>query len=403
MGIIVSAAVPTVWLRPRRALPFFSRHPWVFAGAIGRIEETPVPGAVVRLATAEGEFVAWGLWNPASAIRVRLYSWDEDQRLDEAFWFQRVREAVAARRRLFGDGPAWRAGRMVSSEGDSLSGLTVDCYADHLLIQWTSLALSLREAVIVEALNSELASAGIWRRTDTGVVSKEGLPRNDGLVMGHAPPSDLTVVEHGIQYQVDIVEGQKTGFYFDQRDNRMAVAQLCQGRRVLDVCSYTGGFALTAAAVGQAASVHGIDGSAPAIERATGNAARNGLADRVTFEKADAYRFLEQAIQRGERYDVIVLDPPKMAKAREQIDSALRGYHGLNTLALRVLAEGGVLATCSCSGLIDRGQFESVLAEAALSANRRLRIIDSRGAAPDHPVSVHCPESAYLKCVLTLA
>ncbi len=397
------AAVPTVWLRPRRALPFFSRHPWVFAGAIGRIEGDLVPGQMVRLATAENQFVAWGLWNPVSAIRVRLYSWRETEPFDEAFWDLRVREAVAIRQRLFGEGPEWRACRMVASEGDGLSGLTVDRYGDQLLVQWTSLALSQREAVIVAALQRELSPQGIWRRTDTSVVTKEGLPQNDGLVTGSPPPSDLTVVEHGVKYQVDIVEGQKTGFYFDQRDNRLAVAKFCAGQRVLDLCCYTGGFALTAASLGQAASVLGVDGSAPAVERATGNAERNGLADRVTFQKADAYRFLEQAIERGDRYDVIVLDPPKMAKAREQIDSALRGYHGLNSLALRVLAEGGLLATCSCSGLVDRSQFESVLADAALSADRRLRIIDSRGAAPDHPVSVFCPESAYLKCVLALA
>ena len=210
------------------------------------------------------------------------------------------------------------------------------------------------------------------------------------------------MTEHGVQYRVDIRHGQKTGFYFDQRDNRLAVAKLCDGRKVLDVCCYSGGFALTALARGGAAQVTGVDGSASAIELAQGNAQRNGLAERATFVKSDAWTFLEQARKRGERYDVVILDPPKLAKSRTQLDAALRGYHGLNTLALGVLEPGGLLATCSCSGLVLRTDFEMVLADAALSADRPLRIIDSRGAAPDHPVSVHCPESGYLKCVLCL-
>lgn len=395
-------APPTVWLRPQKALPSINRHPWVFVGSVGRIDGMPAPGAAVRLVTVDGKFVAWGLFNPESAIRVRLYSWREDERLTDEFFAKRVARAIASRVRLFGSGPEVRACRLISSEGDSLSGLTVDRYGDFLLMQWTSLALFQRESVIAAELQKLLQPAGIWRRTDTGVMDKEGLPPSDGLVSGSEPPSDLTVIEHGVQYRVDIRHGQKTGFYFDQRDNRLAVAQLCEGRKVLDVCCYSGGFALTALSRGGAAAVTGVDGSASALELAQGNADRNGLADRATFVKSDAWTFLEQARNRGDRYDVVILDPPKLAKARGQIDAALRGYHGLNTLALSVLEPGGLLATCSCSGLVSRMEFEGVLADAALSADRPLRIIYSRGAAPDHPVSVHCPESGYLKCVLCL-
>ena len=396
-------APPTVWLRPNKALPSINHHPWVFVGSVGRIDGMPAPGAAVRLVTVDGKFIAWGLFNPESAIRVRLYSWKEDDPLTEEFFAGRVARAIASRVRLFGDGPELRACRLISSEGDSLSGLTVDRYGDFLLMQWTSLALFQREAIIAAELQRLLKPAGIWRRTDTGVMDKEGLPPSDGLVHGSEPPSDLTVIEHGVEYRVDIRHGQKTGFYFDQRDNRLAVAQLCAGRKVLDVCCYSGGFALTALCRGGAAAVTGVDGSASALELAQGNAERNGLASRATFVKSDAWTYLEQARQRGERYDVVILDPPKLAKARGQIDAALRGYHGLNTMALGVLELGGLLATCSCSGLVSRMEFEGVLTDAALSADRPLRIIDSRGAAPDHPVSVHCPESGYLKCILCLA
>ena len=196
----------------------------------------PAPGAAVRVVTVEGEFIAWGLFNPESAIRVRLYSWKEHEPLTDEFLAGLVARSVASRVRLFGDGPEMRACRLISSEGDSLSGLTVDRYGDFLLMQWTSLALSQREGLIAAELQKLLQPAGIWRRTDTGVMDKEGLPPSDGLVCGSEPPSDLTVIEHGVQYRVDIRLGQKTGFYFDQRDNRLAVARLCQGRTVLDVC-----------------------------------------------------------------------------------------------------------------------------------------------------------------------
>ncbi len=363
----------------------------------------PAPGAAVRLVTVEGEFIAWGLFNPDSAIRVRLYSWKAEEPLTDDFFAGRVARAIASRVRLFGDGIEMRACRMISSEGDSLSGLTVDRYGDFLLMQWTSLALSHREGLIVSVLQELLQPAGIWRRTDTSVTDKEGLPSRDGLVSGCEPPGDLTVIEHGVHYRVDIRHGQKTGFYFDQRDNRMAVAKLCAGRKVLDVCCYSGGFALTALARGEAQHVTGVDGSASALELAHVNAQRNGLADRTTFVKSDAWTYLEHARQRGDRYEVVILDPPKLAPSRGQLDAARRGYHGLNTLALGVLEPGGLLATCSCSGLVQRTDFESVLSAAALSADRPLRIIDSRGAAPDHPVSIHCPESEYLKCVLCFA
>lgn len=394
---------PTIWLRPRKALPFFSRHPWVFEGAISRVEGSPSPGTTVRLVTSEGEFIAWGLFNPASSIRVRLYSWEESQPLNDDFWVAAVTRAIRDRQRLFGHGPESRAGRVISSEGDHLSGLTVDRFGDFLLMQWSSLALMQREPLVCSILKEQLQPLGIWRRTDSSVLLKEGLTAEESCLTGQQPPDDLCVVEHGLQYCVDVRQGQKTGFYFDQRDNRLAVARLCRGQRVLDVCCYTGGFGLTALARGEAVHVTAVDGSAPALELARTNARMNGVLDQMEFVKSDAWKYLEQMRDLGRKFDVVILDPPKLAKSRGQIDAALRGYHGLNTLALEILEPGGVLATCSCSGLVSRDDFEGVLAEAALSSDRDLRIIESRGAAADHPISAFCPESAYLKCVIGLA
>lgn len=393
---------PTVWLRPRKALQTLQRHPWVFVRDVGRIDGMPSPGAAVRLVTHEGEFIAWGLFNPTSAIRVRLYSWHEKQTLTDEFWAEQVTRSVTSRTRLFGNRPEWMACRMVSSEGDGLSGLTVDRYDGFLLLQWTSLALMQQAPVLVDTLEKLLQPRGVWQRTDTAVSEKEGFPPIDGFVAGQTPPEDLSVVEHGIRFCVDIKNGQKTGFYFDQRDNRLAVSKLCTNRRVLDVCTYSGGFALTALVHGQADHVTAVDGSALAIELATRNAEINGQSERITLVKSDAWKYLEQAHDRGARYDVIILDPPKLAKSRNSVDSALRGYHGLNTLALKLLNPNGVLATCSCSGLVSRNEFENVLAEAALSSDRPLRIIETRGAASDHPISIHCPESEYLKCIIGL-
>ncbi|MFV0444124.1 MAG: class I SAM-dependent rRNA methyltransferase [Planctomycetaceae bacterium] len=395
--------VPTIVLKKRKALPFFSHHPWLFAGAIERIDGEPQPGDEVIVRSDKGEFIGRGLYNPASQIRVRLYGWDEQRPLDDSFWIERIDQALALRQQLFGETDASRACRLIFSEGDHLSGLTVDRYGDWLLVQWTSKALAARQKVILDYLQSRLQPKGIWLRTEKGIGEAEELAVADGLIRGVAPERPLFIVENGLRFGVDVVEGHKTGFYFDQRDNRAAVAKYVDGRTVLDAFCYSGGFGLAAAKIGNAARVTCVDSSATAIETARANAELNELATKMEFARSDVAPYLEQAAANGQRFDAVILDPPKMARTRGGFDRAVKGYLRLNRLALEVLEPGGILATCSCSGLVDRESFLDIVARAALEAGRSLQLLEVRGQANDHPVSAHCRESSYLKCAITRA
>jgi 23S rRNA (cytosine1962-C5)-methyltransferase len=393
-------SLPKVILKPRRAQPFFARHPWVFSGAVDRVEGDPPPGAEVALVTDHGEFVARGLFNPQSNIQVRLYGWEADMPLDEAFWSRRLDEAIALRRDVLGLFGPDAASRIVFSEADGLSGLIVDRYGDWLSVQLTSLALAARREVLTRLLNEKLAPAGIWLRTERGIRAAEGLEISDGLLCGAAPPRPLFIAENGLRYGIDIVEGQKTGFFLDQRDNRSATARYVRGGRVLDVCCYTAGFSMNALRHGAAREALAIDVSEAALTTARANAELNGFATAIRFEKSDAFKALEALRGAKERFEAVVLDPPKLARHARGVPEALRGYHSLNRLAIEVLAENGILVTCSCTGHVERGMFENMLAEAAQSARRRLQILETRGAAADHPTSVTCPETDYLKCYI---
>lgn len=389
-----------ITLKPRKALPFFSHHPWVYATAIERVTGMPVVGSEVRVRSHEGQFIAFGLFNPHSKIRVRLYSWDEQQPLTAEFWQARVRAAVSGRQRLFGDAPASKACRLVFSESDGLSGLIVDRFGDWLSLQWTSAALAQRQDVILPTLQELTQAQGVWLRTERGIKELEGLELEDGLLAGAAPPRPLFIEENGLKFEVDVQAGQKTGFYFDQRDNRSAFANLVRGGRVLDVCTYTGAFALAAAVHGKAAEIVAVDSSQAALTVAERNAELNGVTGKIRWECDDAFDFLEAQVQAGERYDCIVLDPPKLARTQGGLDRALKAYVRMNRLALQLLNPNGILCTCSCSGHVSRETFEQVLSRAALEANRRVQILEQRGQAADHPVSPHCVETSYLKCSL---
>jgi 23S rRNA (cytosine1962-C5)-methyltransferase len=392
--------MPRVVLKPRRAQPFFARHPWVFSGAVARVEGDPAAGAEVALVTEHGEFVARGLYNPLSNIQVRLYSWEAHSPLDEAFWSIRLDEALRLRRSVLNRVEPNSACRLVFSEADGLSGLVVDRYGDWLSVQMTSLAIASRREMLARFLNDKLAPAGIWLRTERGIREAEGLEIADGLLCGAAPPRPVFIEEHGLRYGIDIVEGQKTGFFLDQRDNRRAFACYVGGGRVLDVCCYTAGFAMSAVRHGAAREVLAIDVSELALTTARANAELNGLAEAIRFEKSDAFKALETLRGAGERFDLVVLDPPKLARHARGVPEALRGYHSLNRLAMDVLADDGILVTCSCTGYVERGMFENMLAEAALSAKRRFQILEVRGASADHPTSVTCEETDYLKCYI---
>jgi 23S rRNA (cytosine1962-C5)-methyltransferase len=392
-------SLPRVVLQARRARPFYGRHPWVYPGAISAVVGDPADGAEVDLFSHTGSFVARGLYNSKSKIRVRLYSWLPEVPLDRAFFRDQLEAALRLRGPILGlDGPG-RACRLVFSEGDGLSGLTVDRYDRWLVVQFTSLGLAQRRAMLAELLVELVQPEGIYLRTERGIGRLEGLELQDGPLWGAVPAEPVVIDDAGVRFHVHLAEGQKTGFYLDQRDNRVAVARFASGRRVLDAFCYTGGFGLHAAKAG-AREVIGVDVSEPALALARQNAELNGLAN-VSFAREDVFAHLDHRNQAGERFDVIVLDPPKFARERNAIEEALRGYERLQTLALRLLNPDGILVTCCCSGLIRAEMLDDLLAQLAAAENRDVQILERRGQAPDHPVAATCLESNYLKCIIS--
>jgi len=389
---------PRVILRARRARPFFGLHPWVYAGAIERVEGEPADGAVVDLISHADNFVARGLYNSKSKIRVRLYTWDAGVQLDEAFFRRRLADAVHLRRDLLGMIGPGRACRLVFSEADGLSGMTADLYDRWLCLQFTSLALAQRRELLADLLGEVLRPEGIYLRTEKGIGLLEGLEAHDSLLRGTVPSEPIVIDEGGVRFQVNLTEGQKTGFYLDQRDNRQVVARFAPGRRVLDAFCYTGGFGLHAAKAG-AASVLGVDVSEPALALARANAQLNGL-NNLVFERSDVFDRLDQLVEANERFGLIVLDPPKFARAGHAVEEALRGYRRLHTQALRLLDADGILVVCCCTGLITREMLHELLAQHAAETRRSIQILETRGPSADHPVSATCPETNYLKCVV---
>jgi 23S rRNA (cytosine1962-C5)-methyltransferase len=393
--------LPRVLLRARRARPFYGRHPWVFAGAIEAVEGEPGDGDVVDVVSHAGHFVARGLYNSQSKIRVRLYSWAADVPLDDAFFRDRLAAALRLRESILKLSGPGRACRLVFSEGDGLSGCTVDRYDRWLVVQFTALAMARRRDLIADLLEEMLQPEGIYLRTERGVGQMEGLELQDRLLRGWVPAEPVTIEENGLRFLVHLTEGQKTGFYLDQRDNRRAVASLSAGRRVLDGFCYSGGFGLQAARAG-AREVIGVDASEPALALARENARINGL-ERVSFVREGVFPFLDRLDQAGERFGMVILDPPKFARKRDAVDEALRGYRRLQTLGLRLLEPDGIFVTCCCSGLITMTMLEELLSQVAAEVRRDVQILDWRGQAPDHPVAVACPETSYLKCLISRA
>lgn len=400
--VVPSSGTPEVVIRSRRAQPFFGRHPWVFAGAVDQVRSGSdaaaiEPGTIVRVISSEGKFIAWGLINPNSRIVVRLYSWNEQQPLDAEFWRGQIRTAVKARRAIFDLKSDATGCRLVFSESDILSGLTVDFYGRYLLVQFTSLALYTHRVALIDALNQEVQPKGIWLRTEKGMREAEGLEAVDGLLSGEEPPRPLFIDEHGVTYGVDVQQGQKTGCYLDQRDNRLAVSHYVRGARVLDAFCFSGGFGITAVKIGHAASVLGIDSSESALTIARANAELNSVAEKCQWRREDVRPALDALAAEGRRFDVVVLDPPRMARTRGGLDRAINGYARLNLAGLQVLEPGGILVTCSCSGLVSRQQFFEMLADVARQSGRNIQVLENLGQPADHPVSVTCPESEYLK------
>lgn len=391
--------VPRVVLQPRRARPFYGRHPWVFAGAIASVAGNPADGDEVELVSHAEHFVARGLYNSRSKIRVRLYSWERDIHVDQDLFRQRLAQAIHLRHNILNLAGPGRAYRLVFSEADGLSGCTVDRYDRWLVMQFTSLGLGQRREILADLLQEMLQLEGTYLRTERGMGQMEGLELEDGLLRGRVPVEPIVIDDDGLRFLVHVAEGQKTGFYLDQRDNRRTVAMYCRGRRVLDVFCYTGGFGLHAARAG-ASQVIGVDASEPAVALARENARINGL-HSVRSVRADVFDHLDELVRAGERFGVVILDPPKFARNRSAVAEAMKGYRRLHQLAFRLLEPSGILVTCCCSGLITAEMLETLLSQIAAEERRETQILEVRGPSADHPVAVACPESRYLKCLIS--
>lgn len=398
-----------VVLKPRRAQPFHFRHPWVFDGAVQRIEAAGdfTTGSVADLVTDSGDWVARGLLHANANLKLRLYSWDRDRVLDRSLLAERIASAAGLRTRLFGAPTASDARRELFSEADGLTGLTVDRYGEYLAVQFTAGPLATHAEIVFDLLEAQFSPKGVIVRTEKGMGEAEAIHLTDGAVRGELPPEGFAVEENGLRWGLDLAAGQKTGLYLDQRDNRRAAADLVgaatPGAKVLDLFCYAGGFGLTMLARGAAKSVRGVDSSESALALAVMNAAHHGSADACTWTNGKAFPVLDELKASGERFDAVVCDPPKMTRTRKSVENALRGYHQLNASALELLNPGGVLVTCCCSGLISREKFGQMLAGVAARVGRPLRILENRGAAPDHPTAPQVPESEYLKCLLCVA
>ncbi|HVO41804.1 MAG TPA: class I SAM-dependent rRNA methyltransferase [Aggregatilineales bacterium] len=391
---------PTIIVRRDREAMFEKRHPWVFSGAIHMVNGDPADGDLVALRTDGGSFLARGYWNHQSQISVHVLSWDDEQRIDDDFWRARLERAIDGRRR---EGGLPNACRLINAENDGLPGLIVDRYADWLVIQALTMGIDRRKQMIAKLLMDLLGPAGIYERSDVDVRSKEGLPANTGLLAGKKPPALVEIDENGRHFLVDVFNGHKTGFYLDQRENRAALSNWLRfdpaapDRVVLNCFSYTGGFAVYALD-SMAHRVINVDSSAEALALAKRNVALNGFpAPDGDFVVADVFDKLRQYRADGERFDIIVLDPPKFAQNQRQIESACRGYKDINLLAFQLIKPGGLLLTFSCSGLVDADLFQKVVFGALADSKREAQIIARLFAGPDHPVALTFPEGAYLK------
>jgi 23S rRNA (cytosine1962-C5)-methyltransferase len=369
-------------------------HPWVFSNEVASDLGDYEPGSLVDVYTHGGTFLGRGYVNPRSLISVRLLS-SRREAFDSTFFRRQFEAALRRRERLF---PGAQSYRLVYSEGDLLPGLIIDRYSDHLVLQTLTLGMELRTEAICEALESLLQPQAIVARNDVGIRALEGLPSEKKLLRGSLQ-APVEMWEDDLRFRVDPWEGQKTGFYLDQRENRCSLRPLLSGARILDAFCYSGAWALHAARAG-AKEVLGIDESAKAIQWASDQARDNGLAEVCQFATANVFDFLKEADSRRERFDAIILDPPAFVKSRGKLREGLQGYWEINRRAMRMIKPGGYLITCSCSYHVDPDTFRATLSRAARAARRHVMLLDMRSQGKDHPMLLPVGESAYLKCAV---
>lgn len=383
-------------LKPGREKSLLRRHPWIFSGAIAEARGEPGMGETVEICDAQGGFLALAAYSPNSQIRARVWTWDKEELIDRDFFHRRIALALAARRELI-DPEQTDAYRLVHAESDGLPGLVVDRYGGGLVVQFLTAGVERWRAELLVLLVEQTGAVWVYERSDAEVRGLEGLPSRTGLLAGSLPGEQVEIHENGLHFMVDLSAGQKTGFFLDQRANRLQVRALAAGRETLDCFSYTGGFALSALA-GGAASVLGIESSADAIQMAAENLRLNRLpAERAEWQQADVFQSLRALRDRRRSFDLIVLDPPKFAATAAQAERAARGYKDINLLAFKLLRPGGYLATFSCSGGIDAELFQKIVAGASLDAGVTAQIVQRLHQGLDHPVALNFPEGAYLK------
>ncbi len=386
-------------LRHGREKSLRRRHPWIFEGSVDHLEGRARPGDTVEVSDGR-KLLAKAAWSPASQIRARVWSFDAEEIIDDAFFKRRVAAAVA-RRETLPELAGQDGQRLIHAESDGLPGVIADRYGDTVVVQLTSAGADKWREAIANALQKATGCARIYERSDSEVRAREGLEPVSGWLRGEPPESDIVIDEHGVKMRVDIETGHKTGFYLDQRDNRLLLRQIAAGKRVLNCFCYTGGFSLQALA-GGAQEVISIDSSEPALATARANLTLNPQLDasRAQWLGANVFEELRRLREAEERYDIIVLDPPKFAPSASHVERASRAYKDINLSALRLLNPGGMLMTYSCSGGIGIDLFQTIVAGAALDAGCDARIVKRLQGAADHPVLLSFPEGEYLKGLL---
>ena len=386
----------TLTLKKGREKAVLRRHPWIFSGAMKSILGDPEPGETVDITGSNGQFLAWGAYSPQSQIRARIWSWDEDQDVDQVFFHERIKSAVELREKWI-DRDQTSAYRLIHAESDNLPGLIVDRYNDYLVMQILSAGIERWREEITQVLVDLIEPTGIYERSDVTVRNLEGLEERQGSLYGKAPNRPILITENGIKFKVDLMEGQKTGFYLDQRDNRQFCREIAHGKSVLNCFAYTGGFTAYALA-GGADSVLSIDSSEEAIHMAKENILLNqGSLDKCDWIVGDVFEELRTLRDENRQFDLVILDPPKFAPTASQAKQAARGYKDINLYGFKLLKPGGTLMTFSCSGGIDERFFQKIVADAALDAEVDGQILYRLSQAPDHPTHLTFPEGTYLK------
>jgi len=386
----------TLTLKPRREKSLLRHHPWIFSGAIGRVEGNPASGETVELLAADGQFMARAAYSPSSQIRARVWTFDPSEPVDVDFFRRRIKADIASR-------TTWNvpsdtnAFRLIHAESDGLPGLIVDQYADTLVLQSLTAGTEIWKETIADLLLELTGLTTIYERSDADVRELEGLFPKVGPLRGISPHSQITILENGMKFHVNFETGHKTGFYLDQRLNHQRVRGLAVDRDVLDCFCYTGGFTVNALE-GGAKSVLSVDASAEALALCRENVILNALpVDHHIILKGDVFQLLRKFRDEARSFDLIILDPPKFAPTVAQAEKAARGYKDINLLAFKLLRSDGILVTFSCSGGIDAELFQKIIASAALDAGVEAQIIEHLSQAPDHPVALNFPEGAYLK------